>query len=129
MSNHSHEKKYAGVWLDHQKAVIVDANSGEFAISRTLKSHPHHSGHSEQNHQHAAQEALRKFYYELSKSLTTYDEILLFGPGQAQEELRNQLIADKHFSGKKLHIDTAEHLTEPQMVARVRTFYAPHHVG
>lgn len=129
MSNHSNEKKYAGVWLDHENAIIVDANKGEFGITTKVKSHPHHSGGSEQAHHHAAKSALEKYYQAVTKLLADYDEILLFGPGQAQEELYNQLIQDKHYSGKKLHIDTAQHLTDPQLVARVRTFYAPHHVG
>jgi hypothetical protein len=51
--------------------------------------------------------------------------VLLFGPGTAQEEFFNYLNQHKQYAGKKLSIDTASHLTDAQMVAKVRDFFGP----
>jgi hypothetical protein len=52
-----------------------------------------------------------------------YDEIYLFGPGKSQEELRNFLHEDSHFKNKRVAVGSASHMTDHQMVAKVRDFF------
>jgi hypothetical protein len=132
MSTQQSDKKPAGVWMDHSHAIVVDSENGEFGITQKIEmksSHHAHSGGSEHTHHQAGQATVVKFYHELADKIHKYDEILLFGPGTAQEEMFNYLIHNKQFAGKKVHIDSADHMTDNQMVAKVRTFYAAHPVG
>jgi hypothetical protein len=48
---------------------------------------------------------------------------LIFGPGKAQEQFKNHLESDSQFNKKDISIDSADQLTEPQMVAQVRNFF------
>jgi hypothetical protein len=61
----------------------------------------------------------------LGKHIGPYSDVLLFGPGTAQEEFFNFLNEHKQYAGKKYSIDTASHLTDAQMVAKVRDFFGP----
>jgi hypothetical protein len=58
--------------------------------------------------------------------LLSCDEILVFGPGKSQEEFQNFLEKDAHFNSKKITVASAEALTDPQMIARVRDFFKAH---
>ncbi|HJW27742.1 MAG TPA: hypothetical protein VJ508_00660, partial [Saprospiraceae bacterium] len=55
--------------------------------------------------------------------LLNYDEILIFGPGKSQEELRNFLHEDAHFNSKRIILTTSQHITDHQMIATVRDFF------
>ncbi|TKK64214.1 hypothetical protein FC093_22995 [Ilyomonas limi] len=65
----------------------------------------------------------RKYFKALSSLLLNYDEILVFGPGKSQEQFQHYLQEDAQFNSKKITIDSAEHLTDPQMIAKVRNFF------
>jgi hypothetical protein len=49
---------------------------------------------------------------------------LIFGAGKAQEQFKNFLMEDAHFKTKKITIDSADTLTDPQMIAKVRDFFS-----
>ena len=59
----------------------------------------------------------------LSDRLKNYDNILLFGPTSAKDELNNKLRTDKHFAAKTLKVESAGQLTENQMIAKVKKFF------
>ena len=64
-----------------------------------------------------------KYFKSVSGLLTNYDEILLFGPGKSQEQFQNHLHEDAHFKTKQITIESAEQLTDPQMISKVREFF------
>lgn len=114
--------------MDLHHAQIIASNdgsiSGEFAIKEKLLSTSHHDhSSSESAHHHMQQEAQHKFFWKIGEHLQQFDEIFIFGPGKAQEALFNYLAADKHFRSKKMSIDSAAHMTENQMVAKVRDHF------
>ena len=124
---HNNQKQYAGVWLDNDKAMIITANSdnesGDYTIQDRVKAKESHGGGSEHSMNNAKQSDSLKYFKTLSTHLLKYDEILIFGPGKAQEQFQNHLNEDAQFKNKKISIDSAEQLTEPQMVAVVRDFF------
>ncbi len=122
----NNKKQYAGVWIDNQKAIIITnnpASDGEFAIKEKLKADENFGGGSEHSINNAKQSDNLKYFKNISSQLLTYDEILIFGPGKSQEQLQNHLEEDAQFKSKKITIDSAEHLTDPQMIAKVREFF------
>ena len=124
---HNNQKQYAGVWLDNDKAMIITNNSengnDDYMVKDKVKAKETHSGGSEHSMNNAKQSDSLKYFKSVSALLSGYDEILVFGPGKSQEQFQNHLNEDPQFKSKKITIDSAEQLTEPQMVAVVRDFF------
>jgi hypothetical protein len=119
-------KTQVGVWLDSHQAHIVAAPEGEFAITASLDTTaPEHNRSSEHTINQAEKALKLKHYHAVAAHLTGFEHILLFGPGTAQEEMRNLLTTDTHFREKTIALDSAGHLTDHQVVAKVRDFFEP----
>lgn len=124
---HRNEKQHAGVCLDANHAIIIaigeDKEAGIYDIQDKLKMHDNGGGGSEHSMNNAKQTDTAKYFKTVSASLLPYDEILLFGPGKSQEQFHNFLKEDAQFNTKKITVDSADHLTDPQMIAKVRDFF------
>ncbi len=124
----NHEKKEAGIWMDNNKAFIIsrpaDNNSAEFAINEKIEATHYHGEKGEHASMNAEPQNLAKYHKTISKSILDYDHILVFGPGKAQEQLVNFLREDAHFNAKQLTLEAAQHMTDHQLVAKVRDFFA-----
>lgn len=129
MKNNS-QKQYAGVWLDNSKAIIIskssDNDSSDYTVQEKVKAMETHSGGSEHTMNNAKQTDSLKYFKSLSNLLLKYDEILVFGPGKAQEQFQHHLQNDPQFKSKQVSIENAEHLTDPQMIAKVRDYFKTH---
>ncbi len=129
-----------GLWLDHTKAHFIDLSKGPAIVETTFsdkESEVRYKGESatgtllgnnratnSEHHKHNRERLIMDEYYHiLIDRLKNYDDIFLFGPTSAKDELNNKLIADKHFADKSITITPADQLTENQMVAAVRTFF------
>ena len=123
----NNQKQYAGVWLDNHKAMIISnisANENDdYAIKEKIKAGEHHGGGSEHSMNNAKHSDNLKYFKSVSNLLLNYDEILIFGPGKSQEQFQNHLQEDAQFKSKQITIDSAEQLTDPQMIAKVRDFF------
>lgn len=124
---HNNQKQYAGIWLDNDKAMIITKTSenenDDYAVQDTVKAKENHGGGSEHSMNNAKQSDSLKYFKSISALLSGYDEIFVFGPGQSQEQFQNHLQKDAQFKNKKVTIDSAEQLTDPQMIAKVRDFF------
>jgi len=128
---HTHNQKHlAGLWIDGKHAIIISKNSelenSEFNIQETIKAPETTSAGSEHSFQNSQNSDLKHFFKEVAHKIAVYDELLIFGTGKSQEQLLNYLHEDAHFKSKKLAIENADHLTEPQMLAKVRNHYKNH---
>jgi hypothetical protein len=123
----NNEKQYAGVWLDNTKAIMITNNAesetGVFEIQDKIKAKENYGGGSEHSMNSAKQSEMIKYFKSVSGFLLNYDEIFIFGPGKSQEQFQNFLQEDAQFNNKQITIDSAEQLTDPQMIARVRDFF------
>ena len=126
----SNQKQYAGVWMDNVHAIIMTRNvsedSHEFSILEKVKAIEHHGGSSEHGINSAKQMEEQRYFKSVSAHLLPYDEILVFGTGMAQEQFQNFLKEDAQFNHKKIVIDSSEHLTDPQMIAKVGDYFKGH---
>ncbi|MEO8583279.1 MAG: hypothetical protein ABI415_05750 [Flavitalea sp.] len=121
-----HEKRSAGVWLDQHHALLITHSTIEgegFAVTEKIASEENHSSGSEHSMNNAKQGERIKYFKTVAHQLLNYDELLLFGPGTAQEQFLKFLQEDGQFKKTKISLDTANQLTEPQVIARVRTFF------
>src|SRR5689334_18667484 len=107
--------KHVGVWLDHQKAVIVTGsgtNGQVLTLESEVGSHTRYSGPSnregEQHYEDRHREHLARFYDETIKHLGEPETLLIFGPGEAKLELEARLKRVKSLARTAITIETAD---------------------
>ena len=124
----NNEKQQVGVWIDNQEAVLIsrtdDVETKDYSILNKIKAGGAHGGGSEHSMNNAKHGDAIKYFKSVSALLLNYDHILIFGPGKSQEQFHNHLKEDAQFNNKQISIDSAEHLTDPQMIAKVRGFFS-----
>jgi hypothetical protein len=128
----------AGVWIDHRKAVVVTVSSeGEHTtlITSNVEKHPERGGDSplkgayesrhvpaDDSRQRALTGELNVYYDAVIAALRTYDSLLIFGPGEAKEELHKRLLRMK-LGARVAAVQTDDKMTDGQIVAKVRTHF------
>lgn len=128
-----------GIWIDHKKAVIVSVSDGR-VTSRTLESevgpHARYSGRAGYPTQDGPQDGagekrfeerhgqrLDRYYDEVIGLLGQPEMLLIFGPGEAKQELKERLTRSKALSERVVDVETTDKLTDPQIVAKVKEYY------
>jgi len=123
-------KQFAGVCLDSHNAIIIantsETENGDYSIQDKVQASEYHGGKGEHFMHNAEQSNHLKYFKSVANLLLNFDEILVFGPGKSQEEFINFLHEDAQFKSKKITIDSAGQLTDPQMIAKVRDFFKSH---
>jgi hypothetical protein len=130
-------KKEVGVWIDHKKAVIVTGEGGAISILESnMEAHTRSNGGvhgkipsgaqvflAEDQRDRRYMEYIHKYYDDVIAQLREADAILILGPGEAKFELEKRL---KHAELHKLviGIEPADKLTDRQVAAKVKTFFA-----
>jgi len=122
--------RLAGVWIDHKKAVIVSASEGRIT-TRTVESdvdaHPHYGGQQdgggEKKYEERHRQSLDRYYDKVIAHLGEPEALLIFGPGEAKLELKGRLGRSVTPSQLSVEIETADRLTDPQIVAKVKEHF------
>ena len=122
--------RIAGVWIDHKKAVIVSASEGH-VTTQTLESevaaHPHFGGQQdgggEKKYEERHRQSLERYYDEVVEHLGDPEALLIFGPGEAKLELKERLGRSGTRAQLIVEIETADRLTDPQIVATVKNHF------
>lgn len=126
-----------GIWLDHAHAFVVKTNKlgDSMEIVKIDSSVPphHHDGIDGGEHhtivnQHKAGEIrkneMRKFCKEIIEHLQNPDEIIVFGPGTAKNELKNHIEDNKSLASKLRKIETTDKmLTESDLKEEVKLLF------
>jgi hypothetical protein len=134
-------EKYAGVWIDHEKAFIVrkyfdDEDSfclesgveGSFRLSGGSRSPTLYGPQdvaSEKKIERRRSHHLYQYYQEVIKKIRNADRIMIFGPGEAKFELEKEMKTIKELNSKIIGIETTDKMTERQIVAKVKKFFGP----
>jgi hypothetical protein len=132
-------KDKAGVWIDHREAVIVLISSSlehTILILSKAEKHPERSGDSplkgsyeaaqvpaDDSRQRAYTGELNLYYDAVVAALHQIGSIMIFGPGEAKVELKKRLVKRK-LGARIAAVETAEKMTDRQVVAKVRSFFA-----
>ena len=119
-----------GVWIDHKKAVIVSIASGAVTTT-TMESdvgaHPHFSGSQEgggeKKYEERRGQDLDRYYDNVISQMGKADSLLLFGPGEAKLQLKERLAHSKVSPARIVAVESADKLTDPQIVAKVKEHY------
>ncbi len=121
-------KKQIGIWMDHSTAHILEHKGDKIITSNinsefTHEQRQHALGKNENLMHNKEQHMQSKYYKTIADVVKGHDEILLFGPTTAKEELSNLLKADHHFSKSKIDVKHADKMTENQQHAFVKKHF------
>ena len=128
-----------GLWIDHRKTIIVAVtDKGEeiglilSKVERRLQRSGDSplKGHYESQKVPADNSRQRTFtghlniYYEaIIACVRDAESILIFGPGEAKGELKKRLEKSK-LGGRIVGVETADKMTDRQIAAKVRQYFA-----
>jgi hypothetical protein len=128
----------AGVWIDHRRALIVALTSdGEHTtlITSRVQKHPERDGDSPLKGKYEARQVpaddtqqriltgkSNVYYDAVIAGVRQYDQLLLFGPGEAKGELHKRILKMK-LNARVAAVETEDKMTDPEVVAKVRKYF------
>lgn len=119
-----------GIWIDHQRAVLVSLASGQATttiLDSHVAGHPRYSGQQdgggEKRYEQRHGQHLDRYYDDVIRHLATPTALLIFGPGEAKLELKARLARSKALAACVIDVEAADTLTEPQIVAKVKAHF------
>ena len=119
--------KRLGIWMDHSTANLIEftddkTETTEIEAQVGEQDEPLNP-RDETMIQNKDQNELSDYYKRISEVIKNYDEVLLFGPTHAKDELNNILKEDHHFDEVKIEIKPADNMTENQQQAFVKEHF------
>jgi hypothetical protein len=132
-----------GLWIDHKKAIVVAVtDKGEeigLVISKVeskVEKQLRRSGDSplkgpyesdqvppDDKRQRSFRGHLKIYYDAVIASIRDAESILIFGPGEAKNELKERLEGN-NLGGHVVGIETVDKMTDRQIAAKVRQHFA-----
>ena len=124
-------KKQMGLWIDHRETVIVIVTNEKEETKRitsNMEKHVRFSGgaqlsSSEDIRDNKFSGHLNNYYAEVIACLRDAESILIFGPGEAKGELKNQLESEG-LGSHVVALEAADKMTDRQIAAKVRERFA-----
>ena len=132
-------KKQTGIWLDHEKAMIITLDNDKYKISNIesdiitreridgeTKKYGRFGDQSlsqEKHKERRVKEQTFNYLKNLLKEINDVDELVLFGPANMKKELEKHILDDTTLAPKLKAVVSADSMTENQMVAWVKKFY------
>ena len=130
-------KKVAGLWIDHNKAVIVIATDKGDEIKVVVSNVDQQLGRSngirattpyeaqlvpaDDRRQRRLKGRLNIYFDSVVACIRGAQEVLLFGPGEAKGELKKRIARDKR-SARVVGVQAADKMTDRQVSAKVRQY-------
>ena len=131
--------EYAGIWIDLEKAYIVKLQDGKESlevIDSNVEKHIRLSGGarsktpfgpqeiaSERKPEERRKHQLTRFYRDVIKNIEDVSRVYIMGPGEAKKALNKEIARAKRLSAIRVVVETADKMTEKQLIAKVKDFY------
>ncbi|MBW4662562.1 MAG: hypothetical protein KME15_28285 [Drouetiella hepatica Uher 2000/2452] len=131
-----------GLWIDHRKAVVVTiTEKGEETreITSDVEKQLRRSGDSplegsyesrqvpaDNSRQRTLTGHLNTYYDTVIDYLRDAESILILGPGEAKDELKERLEANS-LGGRVVGTETVDKMTDRQIAAKIRQHFAESH--
>ena len=132
-------KKQAGIWLDKEKAVVINLNDHGYnlkIIESEIETRERYDGekkkfgrfgsqflNEETKKKRRDEEQTNKYLKRIFNNVKNVNEIVLFGPASSKRKLTEMIKSDALMADKLKAVKTADKMTQNQMVAWVKKFY------
>jgi hypothetical protein len=116
-----------GLWIDHRKAVVAVVVGRHVALRQLtsqMEKHVRYSGGAQEDSPEDQRDRrftghLNRYYDEVIACIRAAGSILIFGPGEAKNELAERL-EKEGLRERVVGIETVDKMTDRQIAARVR---------
>lgn len=124
-----------GLWIDHRKAIIVavtdkgedvkeilshvEKQPGRVEGVRSTTPYEAQLAQADDSRERSLSGHLDAYYDEVITQLRNAEGILIFGPGEAKNELVKRM-QNGELAGRIANVETADKMTVPQIAAKVR---------
>ena len=120
--------KKLGIWMDHSIAYVMELKDGAIvenivAIETFQPDNESEFIMNERLVQNKEQQLQANYYKKLREIIRNYEEVVLFGPTEAKNELLNLLKTDHLFDKIKLNAILSDKMNAKQMHAFVEEYY------
>ncbi len=131
--------KNIGIWLDKRNAVIVhfdgknekiihlDSNIEEGNIRGGAKSSTPwgpKDAVSENNMLQREKEQAKQYFNAIMEQIDDADQLYIIGPAETKTHLNKALEESHSFNKISIAVETADSMTVPQMVSKMRNYFA-----
>ena len=132
-------EKLFGLWVDHEKAIIVSLMRGSHKVihveseveghfrlkddSQSISPSNLQGNTIESKMDSRYRKYLNIYFQQIINLLKEAKRIFIFGPGEAKIELKKMIEKNKLLSNKISGIEATDKLTEPQIVAKVKKYF------
>jgi hypothetical protein len=139
-----HMKKQMGIWIDTIHAYIINMNDDEpriETIDSGIVPHERFTGEGkrftrvgnvyidfEKNEERKFDQHMDDYLEKVMAAVKDAEELLIFGPAQTRIKLGKKIEEEKTIKNITVVNEAAEDMSERQMVAHVRQFFAAHTV-
>ncbi|WP_291854954.1 hypothetical protein [Marinilabilia sp.] len=134
-------KKQVGIWMNTDKAVLVSLLNGKENEIQTIESDIESRSHNPreikpgsrtgtvlmdvdkkmtQRKNHQMHNYFEKVIHSISSDT---GEIYIFGPANTKKHFEKELKKRTQFNSLKLEIESADKMTQPQMVAKIKQHF------
>ena len=117
-----------GIWMDHSNAYFMEFTNDSILTNRVVSEFSKQG--AELNHYkgekliHKKEQHLQLDYYKkIGDIIRMYQEVVLFGPTDAKNELLNMVKTDHLFNEIKIEVENSDKMTESQMHTFVRDYF------
>ena len=120
--------KFLGIWMDHSNAFLMELYNHKISSEKIILKTEKKEDDSVENNEiqiHSKEESQHRaaFFKEISNIIRNYQDVLLFGPTDAKNELYNLLCADHRFENTKFVLRNTDKMTEDEMYKFVVEYF------
>ena len=120
--------KQLGIWMDHSIAHVIKLTNGTIETN-SIESTPEIQAdqqivYKDESHSLNKEQGLLSSYYrKLGDAILENDEVILFGPTEAKNELLNVIKENHLFDKIKIEVEATDKMTEIQMNTFVKEHF------
>jgi hypothetical protein len=118
--------KQMGIWMDHSNALLMEL-TGETIVAHNIVLESIHKENEQNQILHGKpfynKEQRLSYYKKIGDFIRNFQEVVLFGPTDAKNELLNLLRTDHLFEKIKIEVIDADKMSENQMYAFVKDYF------
>jgi hypothetical protein len=121
--------KKLGIWMDHSIAHLMELTNDTIIQNNIVSESTHQEKENTltsrgEKHMHVKDQHQQSSYFKkISDVIRNFQDVILFGPTEAKDELINLLKTDHLFEGKNINVLHSDKMTENQMHAFVKEYF------
>ena len=119
--------KQLGIWMDHSNAILIEFTNDMIVhriVSEFANQDAEFNFYKGEKLIHKKEQHLQLSYYKkIGDIIKKYQDVVLFGPTDAKNELLNKIKTDHLFVGIKFEVKNSDKMTEDQMKTFVRDYF------